>query len=80
MPTNALRDYIGICELKIIDPDKYKTVEQQESGKSGKTSVKCVEESCRLALKEYRAHGEGKMLPFYPEEDFYNTKDKLRLG
>ena len=22
---NMLRDCIGICELKIIDPDKYKT-------------------------------------------------------
>ena len=74
VPRNTLRDYIGICELK------YKTVVQQESGKSGKASVKCIEKSCRLALKEYRAQankmkGEGKLLPFYPEEDFYKTKD-----
>ena len=61
----AMRDYIGICELKIIDPDKYKTVVQQESGKSGKAPDKCIEKSCRLALKEeYRAQtnkmkGEG---------------------
>ena len=80
MPRNTLRDYIGICELKIIDPDKYKTVVQQESEKSGKASVKCIEKSCRLALKEYRGQankmkGEGKLLPFYPEEDSYNTKD-----
>ena len=80
VPRNTLRDYIGICELKIIDPDKYKTVVQQESGKSGKVSVKYIEKSCRLAFKEYRAQankmkGEGKLLPFYPEEDFYNTKD-----
>ena len=69
MPRNTLRDHIGICELKIINPDKYNTVVQQESGKSGKASVKCVEKSCRLALKEYRAQankmkGEGKLLPF----------------
>ena len=80
MPRNTLRDYIGICELKIIDPDKYKTVVQQESGESGKTSVKCIGKSCWLALKEYRAQankmkGEGKLLPFYPKEDFYNSKD-----
>ena len=80
VPRNTLRDYIGIYELKIIDPDKYKTVVQQETGKSGKASVECIEKSCRLALREYRAQanemkGEGKLLPFYPEEDFYNAKD-----
>ena len=53
MPRTTLRDYIGICELKIIDPDKYKTVVQQESGKSGKASGECIEKSCQLALKEY---------------------------
>ena len=58
----------------------YKTVVQQESGKSSKVSAKCIKKSCRLALKEYRAQankmkGEGKLLPFYPKEDFYNTKD-----
>ena len=66
--------------VKDIDPDKYETIVQQESGKRGKASVKCIEKSCRLALKEYRAQankmkGEGKLLPFYPKEDFYNTKD-----
>ena len=80
VPKNTLRDYIGICELKIIHSDKYKTVVLQESGKSSKTSVKCIEKSCRLALKECWAQankmkGEGKLLPFYPKEDFYNTKD-----
>ena len=69
MHWNTLRDYTGICELKIIDPDKYKTVVQQESGKSGKASVKSIENRCRLALEEYRAQakkmkGEGKLLPF----------------
>ena len=33
VPRNTLRDYIGICELKIIDPDKYGTVVQQDIGK-----------------------------------------------
>ena len=69
MPRNTLTDYTGICELKIIDPDKYKTVVQQESGKSGKASVKSIENSCRLALEKYRAQAnkmkrEGKLLPF----------------
>ena len=75
VPRNTLREYIGICELKIIDPDKYKTVVQQESRNSGEASVKYIENSCRLALEEYQAQankmkGEGKLLPFYPEEDF----------
>ena len=26
---NTIRDYIGICELKIIDAEKYKTVVQE---------------------------------------------------
>lgn len=42
MPRNTLRDYIGICELKIIDPDKYKTVVQQESGKAAKRRLNAL--------------------------------------
>jgi len=33
---NKIRDYVGICELKIIDAEKYKTVVQQATGEKGK--------------------------------------------
>jgi len=60
VPRNTIRDYIGICELKIIDADKYKPVE------NGKASVKCIEKRCLMALGEYRAQAnkmiaEGKL-------------------
>lgn len=76
VPQNSLRDYIGLCELKIIDQDKYKTVVQQVVGKKGKASVKEVERHCRVALGDYRAQankmkGEGQLLPFYPREECY---------
>jgi len=79
VPRNTIRDYIVICELKIIDADKYKTVVQQATGEKGKASVKSIEKRCRVALGEYRAQAnkmkaEGKLLPFYPNEDFYNAK------
>jgi len=80
VPRNTIRDYIGRCELKIIDADKYKNVVQQATGEKGKTSVKCTEKHCRGALGEYQAQAnkmkaEAKLLPFYPTEDFYNTKN-----
>ena len=82
---NTIRDYIGICELKIIDADKYKTVVQQAAGEKGKASVKSMEKHCRVALGEYRAQAnkmkaEGKLLPFYPNEDFYNVMDSHMKG
>ena len=54
------KGYIGICELKIIDADKYKPVEK------GKASVKYIEKRCLVALGEYRAQAnkmiaEGKL-------------------
>jgi len=52
---NTIRDYIGICELKIIDAEKYKTVVQEATGEKGEASVKCIEKRCRVALREYRA-------------------------
>ena len=80
VPRNTIRDYIGICELKIIDADKYKTVVQQATEEKGKASVKYIEKRCRVALSEYRAQAnkmkaEGQLLPFYPTEEFYNAKD-----
>ena len=80
VPRNTIRDYIRICELKIIDAEKYKTVVQQATGEKGKALVKCIEKRCRVALNEYRAQAnkkkaEGKLLPFYPTEDFHNAKD-----
>lgn len=37
---NTLRDFIGICELKIIDRRKYNTITGMERDRSGKPVVK----------------------------------------
>ena len=37
---NTLRDFIGICELKIVDSSKYKRVVQSVKEATGKASVK----------------------------------------
>ena len=67
---------IGICELKIIDKKKYKTITAMERDRSGKPAVKTIEKRCRAALNEYKAQAkkykeDGRLLPFYPSESFY---------
>ncbi|KAJ7385097.1 hypothetical protein OS493_017463 [Desmophyllum pertusum] len=79
VPRNTLRDCIGICELFIVDEEKYERVLGCERDKSWKVSVKQIEMCCRETLKEYRAQSkrlkeEGKLLPFYPGEEFYTRK------
>ncbi|XP_068674686.1 uncharacterized protein [Montipora foliosa] len=76
---NTVRDYIGMCELKIIDVEKYHSVVQQERGRKGKVPIKKIELRCREALSGYRAQAkklkeEGKLFPFYPNENFYAGK------
>lgn len=39
---NTLRDFLGICELKIIDKKKYKTITAIERDRSGKPAVKTI--------------------------------------
>lgn len=51
---NTLRDYLGICELQIIDAEKYKRVVKAEREKIAKVSVKCIELCCRAVLNKYR--------------------------
>ena len=54
IPHNTLRDYVSICELKIIDIERYKKVVEAEWQRSGKVSVKSIKTCCRVALSEYR--------------------------
>ena len=73
---NTLRDFIGICELKIIDKKKYKTITAMERDRSGKPAVKMIEKRCRAALNKYKVQAkkykeDGRLLPFYPSESFY---------
>ena len=35
VPRNTVHDYIGTCELKMIDTEKYHLVVQQERGRKG---------------------------------------------
>ncbi|KAL9987344.1 hypothetical protein ACROYT_G001634 [Oculina patagonica] len=79
IPRNTLRDYVGICELHIIDIERYHKVVDAERQRSGKVSVKSIEKRCRVALSEYRVQAnklkqEKKLLPFFPNEDFYTQK------
>ena len=79
VPRNTLRDFIGICELSVLDNEKYERVVQSVTERTGKTSVKLIESKCREALSDYRAQSnrlksEGKLLPFYPQDDFYLGK------
>ena len=76
---NTLRDFIGICELKIVDSSKYERVVQSVKEATGKASVKVIESYCREALGEYRTqtnqlNSEKKLLPFYPKDGFYIRK------
>ena len=76
IPRNTLRDYIGICELRITDSKRYKRVVETERQRLGKVSVKSTELRRRAVLNEYRVQSnrlkeEKKLLHFYPKEGFY---------
>ena len=69
IPRNTLRDYIGICELRIIDSKRYKRVVEADRQRLGKVSVKSTELHRRAVLNEYRVQSnrlkeEKKLLPF----------------
>ena len=51
---NTLRGFIGICELKILDRNKFNTVVSTERECCGKPPVKDITPRCRVALSEYR--------------------------
>ena len=75
---NTLRDYIGLCELKIVDPKRYERIlETTEREKTGKISAKSIEHRCRVTLKELETRvnelkEEKQLLPFYPNDGFYS--------
>lgn len=74
---NTLRDHIGLCGLKIVDPKRYKTILATEREKTGKTSAKSIERRCRVTLKELKTRvnelkEEKQLLPFYPNDGFYS--------
>jgi len=75
---NTLRDYIGLCELKIVDPKRYERILATEREKTGKISAKSIERRCRAAVtvKELKTcvnelKEEKQLLPFYPNDEFY---------
>ena len=73
---NTIQDFITICELKIMDKEKYKAITKLEKDGTEKPSVRTIEKRCRAALLEYKAQSikykeEGKLLPFFPSESFY---------
>ena len=51
---NTLRDFIGLCEMKILDKVKYKSIIEEEKGRMGQPSFKTIEMRCRAALSEYK--------------------------
>ena len=75
---NTLRDFIGLCEMKILDKVKYKSIIEEEKGRTGQPSVKTIEMRCRAALSDYKTQSRrykegGKLLPFYPTDSFYSN-------
>lgn len=79
---NMLRGFIGICELKIVDQDKFNSVVSTEKERCGKPSVKDIERRCRVALSDYKAQSkrfkeEGRLLPFFPAKSFLHRKMAL---
>ena len=39
---NTVKDFLGLCELKIIDIKQYQTVVKMELEMSGKSSVRAI--------------------------------------
>ena len=81
---NTLRGFIGICELKILDRNKFNTVVSTERGRCGKPSVKDIELRCRTALSEYRAQSkrfkeEGRLLSSFLQKAFTQENNKQTL-
>ena len=54
IPPNILRDYIGICQLRIIYSERYKRLVEAEQQRLGKVSAKSIELRYRAVLNEYR--------------------------
>ena len=76
---NTLRDFIGICELKILNKDKFKNVIAMARESQGRPSVRGIEPRCRAALAEYgpvlkRYKEERKLPTFFPVAGFYADK------
>ena len=74
---NTIRDFLGICELKILDKERYKAIIELEREVTGKPAVKNIEKRCRAVLSDYKAQSkrlkeEGQLLPFFPSESFYS--------
>ena len=68
IPCKSLRDYVGVCELRIIDSERYKRVVEAERQRLGMVSAKSIELRCRAVINEYRVHSnrleeEKKLLP-----------------
>ena len=47
---NTIRDFIGLCEMKILDKSKYKSIIEVEKSRTGQPSVKAIEMRSRAAL------------------------------
>ena len=76
---NTLRNFIGFCELKILNKDKFNNVTAMARGSQGRPSVRGIEPRCLAALAEYgavlkRYKDERKLLLFFQLADFYADK------
>ena len=76
IPCKTLRDYVGVCELRTIDSERYKRVVEAERQRLGMVSAKSIELRCRAVINEYRVQSnrledEKKPLPLggvlYPQ-------------
>lgn len=76
---NTLCNFIGICELKVLNKDNFNNVITMARESQGRPSVRGSEQRCRAALAEHgavlkRYKEERKLLPFFPVAGFYADK------
>ena len=79
VPRNTLRDFIGICELKILNKDEFNNVIAMARESQGRPFIRGIEQRCWAPLAEYcavlkRYKEERKLLPFFPVAGFCADK------
>lgn len=83
IPRKTLRDFIDVCELRIIDSEIYKRVVEAEQQRTGEVSAKSIELRCRIALNEYRVEAnrlKGKKKLLFTRTRTFTPKCKFSFS
>ena len=79
VPRNTLRDFLGMCELRILDERKYEATIGAIKRENEKPSVKDFERACRKELLRYYDEINEKknlkvLLPIMTQKSFYENQ------